>query len=50
MEKETTLLDHLQQVSLIGDDKRTVYIGPAAWLATHGYIPKKEETDEQSGD
>ncbi len=34
-------------MSLIGDDKRTVCIGPVAWLATHGYVPKKEETDEK---
>ncbi len=41
------LLDHLKQMSLLGDDKKTVYIGPAVWLATRGYILKDDELNKK---
>ncbi len=41
LERETRLLEHLKQMSLLDDDKRTVYTVPVAWLLKNGYIPRK---------
>ncbi len=43
IEKEMNLLDHLRQLSLMDDEKRTVYISPMVWLLNHGYIPRVGE-------
>jgi hypothetical protein len=43
LERETRLLEHLKHMSLLDDNKKTVYMGPVAWLLKNGNIPRRNE-------